>query len=464
MEKSASAAPDCLNPQKNPIPACWDQLNVGDYLQDWWQENQADCDQNYEGDGFASCFQQKVGRGVLLDQHCEKIGAGNCDRPGNFSAYKPQEYYVLMSIHGVWQWFNNAFEASGIADGTASDQVGKIVQTINPAVAPKNGLGIFLQVLTAAFAFIDLPGDVAGAAATTAVTALQQAPGVAHAIYAPDGTLGSQIEQWADLQNQLATVIKSFQANVANGLKAAQTSYEDFSAFVAKGVFIASESSLNTSTAILTEYLSTYVISQALNAYNTQGKDDSAVTGFKVEFTPNTIPYNLRTNGSLPTQYSKVYNCVNPPDQYGLCGAYWTDGTDEYALVQDSGPAFQYSQTGSPPPTPNAITTLVGSGWTTGQSLLEGAKDCAIYQVVTGNDSTPYVDPQTLVPKCISSLPVYMWDQPDCIYSWSQTENCAALFLSPDPGFHATQQPTGRDRFKQPGYQTAETYLEGIGV
>ena len=251
---------------------------------------------------------------------------------------------------------------------------------------------------------------------------------------------------------------------MANGLKAAQTTYEGFSSFVAKGVFIASEPSLNTSTAILTEYLSTFVILQALNAFNTQGKDDSTVTGFKAQFTPNTIPYNLRTNGSLPKQYDKVYNCVNPPDQYGLCGAYWTDGHDEYALVQNSGPAFHYSNTGSPPPTLDAITTLLSNGWATTQSLLEGAKDCAIYQIVTGNGSTPHVEPTTLVPKCNSSLPVYMWNQPDCIYSWSKTQKCALLFLSPDPGFHAIPQPTGRERFKRPGYETAESYLESIGV
>ena len=64
-------------------------------------------------------------------------------------------------------------------------------------------------------------------------------------------------------------------------------------AFTAKRAFIATEKYFSTSTAVLTYYFSTIAISQALNASNIQSEDCRPVTGFRVEFTINTVLYIL---------------------------------------------------------------------------------------------------------------------------------------------------------------------------
>ena len=81
---------------------------------------------------------------------------------------------------------------------------------------------------------------------------------------------------------------------------------------------------------------------------------------------------------------------------------------------------------------------------------------------MAGKNPTPNIDQATLGLKCVSSLPVSTWDQPDRTYSLWQTVKCKQIYLSPDPT--EPSQPTGRKGSKMLGKELAEVYLESIGV
>ncbi|MCJ1230824.1 hypothetical protein MMC12_007498 [Toensbergia leucococca] len=390
-----TSSSDCLNPNKDPTPACWDSLNVTANLLSWWQENEADCDQNYTGQGFASCYQQKVGQGVLLGQRCDLTGPSLCTRPGNFSSYEPQEFYALSSIFAIWQWFNSIYYALDPSQNTASERVGVITKAINPATTQQASvLGDVLQVLTIGISALSLPGAMLESTTSRVLmNALQQAPIISNAIYDP-GTLESQFYQINDIENSLSQVVDTFRSNIANALAALQPNITNFIAFTAHGSFIAPDSSLNISVSNLTAALTTYVVSQSLLANQ-----------YYLYFTPNTNPYEVRHNGSLPSQYNDDVNCQNPPDQYGVCDKWFYDGTDAYQLVQDGGVDKKSTDQFS------LMETIFSNGWTTGEELFAGAKDCAVYSLSQNfTASNPVLDQNTLQPQCISSIGVQMFE------------------------------------------------------
>ncbi|MCJ1336853.1 hypothetical protein MMC09_002131 [Bachmanniomyces sp. S44760] len=415
---------DCTNPNKNSNSACYDVLNVTGYLQDWWQQSGPDCQQNYASDGFASCYQQKVGKGALLNQRCDTTGSSQCFPPSNFSQYTPQEFYVLTSIFEVWKWFDTIYYASDFGDTTAGQRVGNITQTFNALKPQKTDMtiGIILAVLTAALAFLDFPAAAAVGGAETAIekaaqssstaatinapskastagvgsglsTALQQAPGVAKALIPPAGTIESQSLQVYEIEAQLGTVVQAFQANIANALKALQDNVTEFMVFASEGKFISPDANLNISTSALTQTLTTYVVSESMKA-----------NGWSVHYSPDTNPYEMRNNGSLPSKYNDYVNCQDPPDSYGVCDKWFYDGKDSYMIWKDSG-----DQSVQADPY-QLMETMFSLGWTSGNLLFNDALSCWGQVIRTGaTTATPSVDPTTLSSNCISSVNVALW-------------------------------------------------------
>lgn len=88
-QRGANTSSDCTNPEKDLTPACYDELLVDANLETWWDQNQNDCETSYAAYGFASCFQQKMGKYVLLDQQCNGTSPGQCTGPGNLTSYEP---------------------------------------------------------------------------------------------------------------------------------------------------------------------------------------------------------------------------------------------------------------------------------------------------------------------------------------------------------------------------------------
>ena len=159
------------------------------------------------------------------------------------------------------------YESSDFANGIASERVGEIVTAINP-VESKNVVTTALSVLTAAFAFLDLPMEAIADGAIIATTstgkaiaiAIEQSSRVLKALQQP-ATIDGEFNDINDIENTPSKVVQSFQAKVANVLAALQPDVNSFLAFAANSSIMVSQPSLNASTGILTQILIIYITS-----------------------------------------------------------------------------------------------------------------------------------------------------------------------------------------------------------
>ena len=123
--------------------------------------------------------------------------------------------------------------------------------------------------------------------------------------------------------------------------------------------------SLNASTAILTQVLTTYISSQAA-----QG----GATRYEILFSPG----ENSTASGLGHVGNDTYNFLDPTGQ---------------------------SSAGT-----SVMNTILNNSWSTPELLLGGALDCAIATVEANGDPSPApsIDPNTLTPLCVSNLNVVM--------------------------------------------------------
>ncbi len=134
----------CMSPHVNPTAACWNYLNVTQSLDTWWITNKATCDSPpYQGDGFGSCYQQLHG---VLDTACGDVSL-SCMPNLSFSAYTPQDFYVLQSMQNLWHWYSSIWFAAEDASLLTDLQAAQIVQTINPVHPGNTSLGVLLSAL-----------------------------------------------------------------------------------------------------------------------------------------------------------------------------------------------------------------------------------------------------------------------------------------------------------------------------
>ena len=413
---------DCQDSTKDLTPDCWVTLGVDAYIKDWWTTNKDACSTGpYKGDGFASCYQQKVGKGTLLMDQCNTVGVSNCRAPADFSKFTPQEFYVLSSIFGIWQYFTSIYIASDFADGVASGLIGDIVTTINP-VTGSNAAGIAVGVISAGLAFVDLPalaavvpGATIGAGTSAALgsfgTAIQQAPGLVKLLYQP-ATIDGQFKETNSINSALAHITSTFQTNVANVLLALQSDLDTFLPFATQGNFIVPQGALNAHTTTLTHLLTVYITSQALQA-----------KGYDV---------------NIPVQSMDVYRA----------GTYNMDL--EYGSQADT----------------NMLNTIEAKGWATRDELLKGAVQCAVATVVANGDpfAAPAVDPATLQPVCISSLQVDMeLDKRVCNNAFGNSVTCQDQRTAIVKDRSTLNGQTQREWAKQ-NDKAVDDFLTGKGV
>jgi len=91
--------------------------------------------------------------------------------------------------------------------------------------------------------------------------------------------------------------------------------------------------------------------------------------GVEIISTPDTNPWDLRHNGSLPLEYNNNVNCQDLPDEYGVCSNCFFDGKDSCSLID--GQPDEKNHFALP-------ESLLSNGWTTGEALFVGVKDCDV--------------------------------------------------------------------------------------
>ncbi|KAL9610103.1 MAG: hypothetical protein Q9167_005182 [Letrouitia subvulpina] len=184
--------------------------------------------------------------GIGQGYNCTTISTDVCTyspslRRSLDEASKSQYRYVLKNIFYIHAFFLDWFHAVNGAAGTpATSVIDGIVQEVDPEKKTNSFLEDILTALTAGLAFIPAVGpEVAagvGVATNALVTGLQQAPGVAKAIW-PTGTINSQQVQISELERSLAAISGDLEARLDLGLREIMSNPQSFVGFASSGVF-----------------------------------------------------------------------------------------------------------------------------------------------------------------------------------------------------------------------------------
>ncbi|CAD6582637.1 MAG: hypothetical protein ASARMPREDX12_000995 [Alectoria sarmentosa] len=118
---------------------------------------------------------------------------------------------MIQRRRAINSFFTNWYTALQYATSQAALTVTPIITLVDPPSNTNMALNDVLTALTAGLAIIAAPeigpalDGAAGAVASIFSAAIQQAPGVAHAIW-PAGTVNSETVQIVDLQNKLGSI------------------------------------------------------------------------------------------------------------------------------------------------------------------------------------------------------------------------------------------------------------------
>ncbi len=84
------------------LASCWDALNMGQYVSQWWEVNKGLC--TTEGLTFTPCFLKRT---LDYDLLCNTTSDSCHFHFYDLSAYPPSDAYLLYSIYELWSWFGN---------------------------------------------------------------------------------------------------------------------------------------------------------------------------------------------------------------------------------------------------------------------------------------------------------------------------------------------------------------------
>ncbi|KAI9705853.1 MAG: hypothetical protein M1836_005259 [Candelina mexicana] len=394
----------CNSPSLQLFPECWDQLGAPSRIDEFWVNQRANCTAMQKG--FGSCFQTYHN---INNQNCDTLGPSLCTLPDNLASYEPVDAYIIWNIFALWQWFNSIWMAIENASNNVGPTVGKIVSLLNPPEDHNVAQNELLTALTAALSFLKLPSETGIFLHVLLTPALQQAPLVIKTFFYPvTGNTQSQVNQISDISAALSNVTVEYQKSFTQGLNAIINDKENFKGLAANGGFSTNATSLQVQTDGLFKSLITYIISECFKA-----------NGIVITAARDTNPHELQYNGTF--KLSQSISC-DYYDAYGVCSAWWYNSQTNTAYGFDKvtqGYTNYYA----------AMQTLFGNGWTTGLDLIQGAVDCA-----NDGGGGPYIDPNTLATRCMSSIQVCYWDMScrlDAGNDGCEFENCPAQSTFP---------------------------------
>ncbi len=244
----------------------------------------------------------------------------------------------------------------------------------------------------------------------------------------PTGSLDSEFTQLGEIESALEIVLKQFQINLADTLNATLYSYTNFRSLVSDGAFMVTETtSLNASTAQLKRVLSTFIVSQALQANN-------IIVTVAEGVSPYNLTHNLtkHENFSLPfsilPQNAWHVNCQDDYNDVGVCNNWWFDSVlgDAYALYKLDSIGENYY---------DLMNTLFRNKWTSGEELFLGSMNCLVHRSSEGSAVIGYenassyhklglldietlaelslihIDATTLQTTCNANLRTCIWNQ-----------------------------------------------------
>ena len=232
-----------------------------------------------------------------------------------------------------------------------------LILEIDPVQKTHFFLHDLLSALTAGLSFIAGPelSGLAGLAADTLVTALQDAPSVAQAIW-PSGTEDSQSEQLANLDSYLSQIDQNFTDQITDGLHIIMSDVPSFNGFASNGSFSGPNNlSLPADSDILALGLRTFILSTAMSANEwysvflddkTMADIASSVSGWDCTFNSNNI-------------------CT---DSANTTNIFYSNSTARAYFLLDG------SHSSSPT---SVINEIVSKQWSDLELLFDGAYNCS---------------------------------------------------------------------------------------
>ena len=156
-----------------------------------------------------------------------------------------QERHTDETHTALNNFFTNWYLALNFASSQAALIIPSLITLVDPDQTSNFVLGDILTALTAGLAFLSVPEISAAAfdieeatvtAAKSLIAGLQQAPGVAKAIW-PTGTLSSQLVQIGDLAGTLGKVDSEVSDMINGGLELLMTDVPSFVSFASTGAW-----------------------------------------------------------------------------------------------------------------------------------------------------------------------------------------------------------------------------------
>ena len=375
------------------------------YLQDWMSFNQQKCDN--EQMGFADCFNYlEFGGGY----NCTAFtGRSQCPSPNSqdFAGRTngAEMYYVAFNIWNIQNWFFTYYLAIEGANGLASDNVNTIARTLNVPVPPTFPMLDLLAALAWAFGLLSPSGYAAAlprlgekitgfgaqAPGEYLLRAVQNSPTLSRNLIA-SGELEKTDVQVAQLDSDLARITSQLETNIQNSLVCVMSNFSLFFDFVEDGFFSTQIEDINTITSNVTLSLNTYIVSQAL-------QDDNVI----ITRAMNTDIHELQYNGSA-VNYDT--SCVYGYDEWGMCGPWWYDSTNNISYGLESLKDMMVNYT-------DPLESLFNQGITTPELLFVNSQICA-NTAGSSQGSAPGTSLSTSIgvwnTECISNMKICTWD------------------------------------------------------
>ena len=376
----------CQNPGGvNGIdPSCWDILDMSNYTNTWWANNNAKC--GGETANFSTCFWELHDLGT---RDCTSVTPGACPEPDN-SGLSAQDWYIAYNLYAINQVFSSLYLAIGNANTLAGETVGAIVALIDPPL--KENL-LTDDILTALSATINIILPVGTLFQRHFIALTQQTPPVSKYLF-PVGTTQSQITQWSSIQQELAIVVENYQSNVSQIIPTINNNEDIFVTFAESGAFSVNPlpNLANESDKLLLG-LNTFIISKAFQANN-------LIIGQATDTDINQLVANTSSAGGLSVDTGCQGTGYNVE---GLCGPFYYDPTigDTFSLDNLGDMRTNYTK---------QLQTVLGN-WTTGDMLFGGAYRCQNDGGVQGSLASTVIQTDgNITLDCLSDLKVCEWN------------------------------------------------------
>ena len=369
--------------------ACFDELNLAEYLANWWTANEGLC--NSKNAKFAQCFYALETDYGPSD--CAQINDdAACTQPlwKDFqnATHGIQNFYVAWYLWNTAGFFLDMWTAIGAAEASSQAGLGQIVALLDPPKKENVALDYVFDALSFGFSLYAEGSLIMKAL----LRSTSQSSGLGGKMF-PSGTVDGEYQDWSVVAANIGKCTDAFRTSVAQGLPLIENNITAFIQWSQVSGLSGYRPPLHGLSENMTQTLNTYAIARILSTQ-----------GIVVSRAANTDVHALQTNGS---QLNWDTGCGGGYDNVSVCDTFFWDGVDTYGLTDPDHFTKNFHDDLVSLFSPNDSAPPL----TTGKLLFSGAQSC--YEA-TGNNggNNPMRDPTDASHiVCLSNVQVCTWDE-----------------------------------------------------